>query len=299
MRTDILKKLPFFFGGKPVDQVYFPWLLCRNKTNAPVCAFIDAGWVRHNDQKDYFAARARQEQQREAIAPRPPRLSLQERWQRGLPLADEPKEEPFIDPYYVAIMIAMAQASPRPPPPTGFGPPTLQEDRSLKKVFLVTMMENEYAATLYSAEVTHEFLRKLDYPYERSDAQLSIRKQYVVVDPPKWIIDMALTVFESIDRFYWSIDEEAKLAREMYSRQQNVPTSSHATVETAHSATPPSLKRKPSSSGTDSPSDCGPPKPKRPQLDLYGGISADNVHYSETPGQFTKNPEYLNQGRTR
>ncbi|RFU36031.1 hypothetical protein B7463_g372, partial [Scytalidium lignicola] len=92
-----------------------------------------------------------------------------------------------IDPYLVAVMIAMAQNPPLNEGEARSGPTIVQ---------LVTPNMPRNAFTWYSAAISAEFLSKFDQPYKHFDAPLDITEQTIpftfdgifnLIDEPGWL----------------------------------------------------------------------------------------------------------------
>lgn len=89
---NLSSRLPLFFGQNPVASVYCPLLVREKKTSRLVCAFIDRTWV-IDDGKAHF-----------------PNRKFVRKFAASS-LASSSAQVQQIDPYFVAIIIAIAQGS--------------------------------------------------------------------------------------------------------------------------------------------------------------------------------------------
>ena len=164
--------------------MYCPLLVRENKTSRLVCAFIDRTWV-IDDGEAYFPAR-----------------KLKEKFARSS-AASSAQVQP-IDPYFVAIIIAMAQVSAQ------ASTQVTQSSRLVSECsHMILHHANVFSRSPYlhpsadrkclilrTAEVNPAFLNKFAHPYKRSDAGLLISEESIPIKSPARILEAMTRILE-------------------------------------------------------------------------------------------------------
>ncbi|KAG9228535.1 hypothetical protein BJ875DRAFT_477223 [Amylocarpus encephaloides] len=168
-------ELRFLFGGKTVAWVFCPIVVHENQNRRLVCVFIDQTWMERNG-RPYFVARRRK--------------NKRARERSGTKSTSTLTRTPPIDPYFVAIMIAMAQSI-RQASPTG-------QEESVITVRLFTPSADRESLLLHTADVTPQFLGKFDFPYLRSAASLPITQEVIPMTcPTTHLMDILLRILNT------------------------------------------------------------------------------------------------------
>ncbi|KAF4637241.1 hypothetical protein G7Y89_g859 [Cudoniella acicularis] len=186
--------IPLSFGGKEVARVHYPLLVWEKKTSRMAYAFIDETWMRSEGRKCF-----------------PARTLNGKRKGRA-----EPREVQVIDPYFVALIIAMTQGC-------------TQAGQESRHINLFTISPNR-KSLLYSAEVTIEFLNKFAYPYLRSVARLAINQQSIPLNPPKKLLQIIRGIVETkapVDQKKEDIQQENSANFDNYKKNTKIDPSDH------------------------------------------------------------------------
>jgi hypothetical protein len=174
--------LPLFYGGKKLAHVSCPVLAWDPKLIAPNFAFIDSTW-RHGTHIKLGEGR------------QPPRKHH---------ISSNALENLPIDPYHVAILIAMAQDVHQ---KTGGDISqakvySMLQRNKLKltnvQVNLLTPSKERNTLILYKAVISHEYLQKFNYPRKHHEGELSITKLEVPLDN----LDNVVNIFSHIPGDY-------------------------------------------------------------------------------------------------
>ncbi|KAL3428514.1 hypothetical protein PVAG01_02023 [Phlyctema vagabunda] len=159
--------LRLFYSSEPKDRLACPHLVTceiQASVGVPVCAFIDKSWMRAVS-KIHFGVRAYARKRREALGIQRPESSLGSQ---------------IVDPYYVAMLVAMGQEyyhklrrlnRPVPDDP--------------RHVYLFTLSPDRNCFVIYTAEITMQFLLKFEYPKTYfEDSELVVTREDIPFDTP-------------------------------------------------------------------------------------------------------------------
>ncbi|KAH8808308.1 hypothetical protein F5884DRAFT_857847 [Xylogone sp. PMI_703] len=165
--------IPLYYGGKAVAEVGVRYFIQEKGRENNLCAYIDTSWMTTITGFQNFARRASKHKRKCSMFN---------------PCVGCLVVEYSIDPYFVAVLIAMAQNSPRLAKGETRSGPTI--------VHLVTPNKARTAFDWYTAAISPAFLSKFDQPYKHFDAPLDVTKQTIpltydnicsLISDPTWL----------------------------------------------------------------------------------------------------------------